>query len=186
MNLSLLVAFSDVAGTYRQAFCRKTRRTAVRSTTRIAFASLLAIGTSGGVYASAHADDVIPTPAPPSYDLVAQFGTKSGCVPVGTVAREMLLDQDKVGGRTLALTEGMDQAFADQWRHMAHMPPVKVKVVLAHGFAVGSAPSDTVIDTVEFDERGCAISRTLLKSDAWDTILHGVANVLKTDANDTI
>ena len=85
----------------------------MRSTTRIAFASLLAIGTSGGVYASAHADDIIPTPAPPSYDLVAQFGTKSECVTVDTVAREMLLDQHQVGGRTLALTEGMDQAFAD-------------------------------------------------------------------------
>lgn len=158
----------------------------MRSTTRIAFASLLAIGTSGVVYASARADDIIPTPAAPSYDLVSQFGTKSECVPVGTVAREMLLDQHKVGGRTLALTEGMDQAFADQWRHMAHMPPVRVKVVLAHGFAVGSAPSDVVIDTVEFDEQSCAISRTLLKSEAWDTILHGVADVLKTSTNDTI
>src|SRR6202011_6099579 len=136
MNLSPGIAFFDVAGTYRQEYHRRTRRTAMRSTTRIAFASLLAIGTSGGVFAPAHADDIIPTPSPPSYDLVTRLGTKSECVPVDTVAREMLLDQHKVGGRTLALTEGMDQAFADQWRQMAHMPPVKVKVVLAHGFAV--------------------------------------------------
>ena len=87
----------------------------------------------------------------------------------------MLLDEGKVGGRTIAMTKGMDQAFADQWRVMAHMSAVKVKVVLAHGYAVGPAPSDVVVDTVEFDDRGCAISRTLLKSATWDAILHGVA-----------
>ncbi len=158
----------------------------MRSTTRIAFASLLAIGTSGGTCTLAHADDIVPMPAAPSYDLVAQFGTKSECLPVDTVAHQMLVDQSKVGGRTLALTEGMDQAFADQWRHMAHVAPVKVKVVLAHGFAVGNASSDVVIDTVEFDERGCAISRTLLNAAAWDTILHGIADVRKTNTDDTI
>jgi hypothetical protein len=159
----------------------------MRSTTRIALASVLAIGTSGYLYTSARADDiVVPPPAPPSYDLVAQFGSKSECVPMVAVARQMLIDQSKVGGRTLALTDGIDQAFADQWRHMAHAAPVKVKVVLAHGFAVGDASADVVIDTVEFDDHGCAISRTLLKSGAWDTILHGVSDALKTDANDTI
>jgi hypothetical protein len=158
----------------------------MRSTTRIALASLLAIGTSGGVYASAHADDILPTPSPPSYDLVAEFGTKAECVPIGTVARQMLLDEHRVGGRTLALTDGIDQAFADQWRRMAHAAPVKVKVVLAHGFTVGEAASDVVIDTVEFDEHGCAISRTLLRGTAWDTILHGVASGQKATVNDSI
>jgi hypothetical protein len=158
----------------------------MRSTTKVALASLLAIGTSAGVYGLAHADDIIPTPTPPSYDLVSEFGTKAECVPVGTVARQMLLDQRKVGGKTVALTKGMDQAFADQWREMAHMQPVKVKLVLAHGFAAGSTASDVVIDTVEFDENGCAISRTLLKSVAWDAILHGVAGGQPSNANDTI
>ena len=158
----------------------------MRSTTKIAFASLIAIATSGPAYAPAYADDIIPTPRPPSYDLVARFGTKSECVPVGTVARQMLLDQRKVGGRTLALTEGMDQAFADQWRQMAHMPQVTVRVVLAHGFPLGRTPADVMIDTVEFDEHGCAISRTLLKSTAWDAILHGVAGDKPTAASDSI
>ena len=158
----------------------------MRSTTKIACASLLAIGTSTGVIGLAFADDIVPTPTPPSYDLINEFGTKSECVPVGTVARQMLLDQHKVGGRTIAMTQGMDQAFADQWREMANMPSVKVKVVLAHGFSVGSARSDVVVDTVEFDERGCAISRTLLKSAAWDAILHGVAGDKVTGASQSI
>jgi hypothetical protein len=158
----------------------------MRSITKVAFASLLAIGTSSGMYGLALADDIVPTPTPPSYDLVSQFGTKSECVPVTTVARQMLLDQRKVGGKTIALTQGIDQAFADQWREMAHMQPVKVKIVLAHGFAVGSGGSDVVIDTVEFDENGCAISRTLLKSTAWDAILHGVAGDRTTSANNSI
>jgi hypothetical protein len=157
----------------------------MRSTTKIALASLIAIGTSG-LYASAQADDVIPTPSPPSYDLVAEFGTKAGCVPIGTIAREMMLDEHRVGGRTLALTDGMDQAFADQWRHVAHLAPVKVRIVLAHGFAIASQPGDVVIDTVEFDEQGCAISRTLLKGAAWDVILHGVSDGLKETAKDSI
>ena len=160
----------------------------MRSTIKIAVATMLAIGTSTGVYGSAYGDEIVPKPAAPSYDLVAEFGTKAECVPVETVARQMLLDQRKVGGRTIAMTQGMDQAFADQWREMAHIPAVKVKVVLAHGFAVGNAASDVVVDTVEFDEHGCAISRTLLRSNAWDAILHGVAkdHTTSTSADDTI
>lgn len=158
----------------------------MRSTIKIASATLLAIGTSTGVYGSAFADEVIPKPTPPSYDLVAQLGNKSECVPVETIAHQMLLDQGKVGGRTIALTQGMDQAFADQWRELAHIPSVKVKVILAHGFAVGRAPSDVVVDTVEFDEQGCAISHTLLKSGAWDAILHGIAGDSPTAASQSI
>ena len=157
----------------------------MRSTTKIAFASLIAIATSG-LYASARADDVLPTPVPPSYDLVAEFGTKAECVPIGTIAREMMLDEHRVGGRTLAFTDGMDQAFADQWRHAAHMATVKVRIVLAHGFAIASEPGDVVIDTVEFDEHGCAISRTLLKGAVWDVILHGVSDGLKATAAGSI
>src|SRR5205823_1661757 len=142
MNLFPPFAFFETAGNQPAGVCRKTRRTAMRSTIKIAFASLLAIGTSSGIYGLAHADDIIQTPAPPSYDMVAEFGTKSECVPVETVARQMLLDQRKLGGRTLALTKGMDQAFADQWRQMAHLPGVTVKVVLAHGYAIGQKPSD--------------------------------------------
>jgi hypothetical protein len=151
----------------------------MRSMTRVALASLMAIGLAGGVSASARANDIVPTPAPLSYDLVAEFGTKAGCVPLATVTRLMLRDQRELGGRTITLADGMDQAFADQWRHMAHLAPVTVKMVLAHGFAVGRAPSDVLIDTVEFNEQGCAISRTFLKGTVWDTILHGIADVLK-------
>jgi hypothetical protein len=186
MNLSSDVAFSSTAGTNRQINLSEKMENRMRSTIRIALASLLAIGTSGGVYASAHADDIVPTPSPPSYDLVAEFGTKAECVPIGTIARQMMLDEHRVGGRTLALTDGIDQAFADQWRRMAHVKPVKVNVVLAHGFAVGDTPSDIVIDTVEFDTQGCAISRTLLKGTAWDSILHSVADGLKAVANNSI
>jgi len=159
----------------------------MRSTTKIAFATMLAIGTSTGVYGLAYGDEIVPNPAPLSYDLVAQFGTKAECVPVETIAHQMLIDQGKVGGRTIAMTQGMDQAFADQWRELTHTPSVKVKVVLAHGFATGNASSDVVVDTVEFDENGCAISHTLLHSGAWDAILHGIAgNHSTTKASDSI
>ena len=158
----------------------------MRPTIKIAIACGLATAASTGVYGLALADDIVPTPTPPSYDLVTEFGTKSECVPFVTVMHQMLLDQGKVGGKTLALTKGMEQAFADQWRAMAHMPAVKVKLVLAHGYATGPAPSDVVIDTVEFDDHGCAISRTLLKSAAWDAILHGVAGDKVTGVSDPI
>jgi hypothetical protein len=136
--------------------------------------------------ASARADDIIQTPASPSYDLIQQFAEKSECLAFTTVARQMLLDQGVHGGRMVAFTNGMEQAFADEWRHLAHLAPVKVRLVLAHGFAVGDTPSDVVVDTVEFDANGCAISRTLLTSAAWNSILQGMAEGTRAVAADTI
>ena len=88
----------------------------------------------------------------------------------------MLRDERKVGGHTIAMTHGMDQAFADHWREMAHMPTVKVNVVLAHGYPVGDRGFGRRrrYGRVRRPWLRRAITRTLLKSAAWDAILHGV------------
>jgi hypothetical protein len=112
-------------------------------------------------------------PAPLSPDFLASAGTKAECVAQQTVAERMLGEEDADGGKTLALTDGMDQDFADEWRVLINVPKVEVRVVLAHGLESPRQRSATIIEVVEFDASGCAISRTRLSGAEWDRIVDG-------------
>lgn len=84
-------------------------------------------------------------------------------------------DRTKIGGEMVTLEVGFDQDFADAWRTETEMQPVAVSGVLAHIF-----PSDAgfnMVDVVEVGSDGCAISRTLLTEEEWNSILVRAAGV---------
>ena len=84
-------------------------------------------------------------------------------------------DRIQIGGETVMLEVGFDQDFADAWRTETEMTPVSISGVFAHIF-----PSDAgfnMVDVVEIGSEGCAISRTLLTEEEWDSILVRAAGV---------
>jgi hypothetical protein len=84
-------------------------------------------------------------------------------------------DRTQIGGEMVTLETGFDQDFADAWRTETEMQPVAISGVFAHIF-----PSDAgfnMVDVVEIGSDGCAISRTLLTEEEWDSILVRAAGV---------
>ena len=84
-------------------------------------------------------------------------------------------DRAHIGGEVVTLEVGFDQDFADVWRYETKMQPVTISGVFAHIF-----PSDAgfnMVDVVEIGGDGCAISRTLLTEEEWNSILVGAAGV---------
>jgi len=65
---------------------------------------------------------------------------------------------------------GADQSFADAWRSLVGLRPVKVSLILAHGFTRPIDDSDHV-EIIEFGGNGCALSRTFIPGSLWDTII---------------
>ena len=84
-------------------------------------------------------------------------------------------DRVQIGGEMVMLEVGFDQDFADAWRYETEMQAVAVSGVFAHIF-----PSDAgvnMVDVVEIGGDGCAISRTLLTEEEWNSILVRAAGV---------
>jgi hypothetical protein len=110
--------------------------------------------------------------------LAASFieakANKAECIVPETILATMRADQAFLGGRTIALIEGADQNFVDQWRVLTQSDLVEVSLVLAHGFA-SPLNAQVLIDVVEFDTSGCALSRTLLPGESWNRIVGSLA-----------
>lgn len=92
----------------------------------------------------------------------------SACMNRAEVVSAFLADQAEFGGQTLEIIQGRDQAFADEWRDQTDVSKVKVSAIIGHVF--NDAGSWTV-DVVEFDEGGCAMSRTLLPNETWTALI---------------
>lgn len=99
-------------------------------------------------------------------------GALNGCLTDDDVVRRLNDEQRKVGGETVTLVDGLDQAFADEWRRQAALETVAVSAVFAHVIGDGG---DAIVDVVELDAKGCAMSRTLLTGDDWDYLLSRAA-----------
>jgi hypothetical protein len=84
-------------------------------------------------------------------------------------------DRSQIGGEMVALEAGFDQDFANAWRYATEMEPVAISGVLAHIFA--SDAGFNMVDVVEIGADGCAISRTLLTEEEWNSILVRAAGV---------
>jgi len=84
--------------------------------------------------------------------------------------RELIQSRDVVGGKILVMVGGADQSFADAWRSLVGLRPVKVSLILAHGFTRPIDDSDHV-EIIEFGGNGCALSRTFIPGSLWDTII---------------
>jgi hypothetical protein len=122
-------------------------------------------------------EEPAPTPAravPPTRDP-EDLNAERTCIPADQMLGIFALDVTHVGGQILALGDGLQQAFADSWRKSVGLPVVKVTQVFAH--IVPSDDGAAVVDVVEIDQKGCALSRTLLSMDDWLEILKPLRSV---------
>jgi hypothetical protein len=90
------------------------------------------------------------------------------CIGDGEVISHLDAERERYGGEMVMLADGLDQAFADAWRQEAGGEPVAISAVFAHVFGEEDA---AMVDVVELDARGCALSRTLLTGDQWHFLL---------------
>ena len=100
----------------------------------------------------------------------ASLGAGESCLQPQKVLERLQADQKTMGGKTVLLADGLQQSFADVWRHEAHVAPVKVSSVVAHLFSDDTG-DEWNADVVEFDAQGCAMSRTLVPGEIWNTLL---------------
>lgn len=123
---------------------------------------------SGPAFAD-EAEALLP-PVPASG--VALFATADApaCMTGDAVISSLEADKAILGGETVMLADGLEQSFADAWRRQLDLNPVPVSTVIAHVFG-GEAAKDAMVDVVEFDAAGCAMSRTLISGDEWIAIL---------------
>jgi hypothetical protein len=84
-------------------------------------------------------------------------------------------DRIQIGGEMVMLEAGFDQDFANTWRSETELEPVAISGVFAHIFASDSGLN--MVDVVEIGSDGCAISRTLLTEEEWNSILVKAAGV---------
>lgn len=113
------------------------------------------------------------TPAKSSPDEDLQVERR--CIPADQMLGVFALDAEHLGGEILALGDGLQQAFADSWRKNVGLPAVPVTQVFAH--VVPGQDGASIVDVVEIDENGCALSRTLLSMESWLEILKPLQSV---------
>jgi len=101
-------------------------------------------------------------------DLFFAQNTGSACMDRDHVVNVFLNDQAEFGGQTVEIVPGRDQAFADAWRETTGVSKVKISGVVGHMFQDNG---DWTIDVVEFDDSGCAMTRTLLPAATWTDLV---------------
>lgn len=122
--------------------------------------------------------DGVPLPVSGSVNqmFAVAFGDTNACLSRDDVVKNLRAEAKSYGGPVVLLEDGLEQAFADQWRREAHIPTTKVSGVVAHLF--GDRHSDGwMADVVEFDGSGCAMSRTVVPGNVWMTILQDSVGV---------
>jgi hypothetical protein len=106
----------------------------------------------------------------------ASLGATTACVSAQKVLDRLQADRETIGGKTVMLADGLQQSFADAWRREAQVPSVKVSSVVAHLFS-DETGMDWNADVIEFDAKGCAMSRTLVPGDIWNALLKAAIGV---------
>lgn len=109
----------------------------------------------------------LPTPVVGDELFFAQ-NAGSSCMNRDAVVSAFFSDQQEFGGQTVEILPGRDQAFADHWRDQTGVNKVDVTGVVGHMF---NDAGEWTIDVVEFDQRGCAMSRTLLPATVWTDLV---------------
>ena len=135
----------------------------------IALAAACVVGAFG---VAARADDVqsllidLPLPQP-----VETVDPADNCVDPDAVMLQFRSEAQALGGKAVAMDAALDQEFSDEWRRRVHESPVSVGLILMHVFPDPRDSDEIVVDTVEFDLDGCAMSRTMMPLGAWSTLL---------------
>ena len=121
---------------------------------------------------AARADDLqsllidLPLPQP-----VETIDPTDICVEPDAVMLQVRSEALALGGRAVAMDAALDQQFSDEWRRRVHADPVPVGLILVHAFPDPRDREEIVVDTVEFDVEGCAMSRTMMPLGAWSTLV---------------
>jgi hypothetical protein len=74
------------------------------------------------------------------------------------------------------LSGGLRQSLSDVWRRKAHAKTVRVSSVVAHLFP-DETGTEWTADVVEFDAKGCAMTRTLVPGNVWNALLRVAVGV---------
>jgi hypothetical protein len=106
----------------------------------------------------------------------ASLGSGESCLPQQKVLDHLQADEKSMGGKTVMLADGLQQSFSDAWRREAHVAAVHVSSVVAHLFADDTG-TDWSADVIEFDAKGCAMSRTIVPGDIWNALLKTAVGV---------
>src|SRR5260221_12810011 len=138
-----------------------------------ALSTVAAVALGAAMPASA-ADGGLPLPYSGDASLVSS--DPEACASVPTVLAEMVEARDRVGGHIFAMSQGLQQAFADAWRTRVDEEKVPVALTLAHIFSDPISGTEEVT-LVEFGDGGCPISHTWLDHQAWRTIAVSLTSI---------
>lgn len=96
------------------------------------------------------------------------FAGGEACIGTEDAIRQLDAERRQIGGETVMLDKGLDQAFADTWRLHTDQESIQVTAVLAH---VVGEDARGIVDVIEFDGNGCAMTRTVLGVNDWSYLL---------------
>jgi len=155
---------------------RPLRHAALISAATIISLGLAELSPAGVNASNARHDDeshTVPLPvvgdylfSPPEHERRAG---NEFCMTTDHVMEKFVIDVENVGGDIVVMTEGVQQDFADSWRRLVDVERVEVALVLAH--VIPDRGGEPIVDVVEIDGEGCALSRTLLTADDWVGLL---------------
>ena len=155
---------------------RPLRKAVLISTATVMFFGLAGLSPAGiELRNDRHGDEshAVPFPVVGDYLLSSPKQERQNgnafCMTADRVLEKFVLDIENVGGDIVLMTEGVQQDFADSWRRLVKVERVEVTLVLAH--VIPDRGGDPIIDVVEIDNEGCAVSRTLLTADDWNGLL---------------
>lgn len=155
---------------------RSLQRTVLLATATLAFFGLSGLSPASvdsvGTIEFHDEENTVPVPVVGDHLFVSSEdgqGASNACLTADRVMQNFALDIENVGGNIVLMTEGMEQDFADSWRSLAALDPVEVSLVIAH--VIPDSGGDPIVDVVEIDGSGCALSRTLLTADDWMSLL---------------
>jgi hypothetical protein len=163
---------------------RKVRSAAAIATLGVGLVAVTAVTLASANTSPYPADEQFPSvagdeaaanlPAIPAMGEALVIGANPGtCLTDEQIVSTMEADKAIYGGELIMLTDGLEQAFADAWRREVDVERVKVSTVIIHSLPTEDA--GRLADVVEFDEAGCALSRTMLSGDDFAMILERAA-----------
>lgn len=108
-------------------------------------------------------------PLPVSSDILfVEQGYGATCLKQDEVVDLLSVELRAVGGQIIEVEKSFYPAFAEKWRHSTFLPPVRISGVIGHLFPIADG---WMVDLVEFDLKGCAVTRTLIGDEALEFLL---------------
>jgi hypothetical protein len=138
-------------------------------------AAFLTLGVSASADTAGTSTSNLPPPHPIG-GLSPVGGAGTPCVTPGSYMDAFKENKPPAGGKTIALTGGIEQAFSNAWRRHEGLEPISVALVVGYAYA-NPRDDNIMVDTIEFGTDGCAVSRTLLSGDAWLALIRAASGI---------